>query len=52
MSRFIFLSSIFSLDLEEYRNPIVRLAEYSDYFINLGEKLQNEIIERTGHSNY
>ncbi|MHA1542159.1 MAG: pyruvate formate lyase family protein, partial [Candidatus Hodarchaeales archaeon] len=37
---------------EEYRNLIVRVAGYSDYFVNLGEKLQNEIIERTEHSNY
>ncbi len=35
---------------EEYRNLIVRVAGYSDYFVNLGEKLQNEIIERTEHS--
>ncbi|MHA1420437.1 MAG: glycine radical domain-containing protein, partial [Candidatus Heimdallarchaeaceae archaeon] len=35
---------------EEYRTLIVRVAGYSDYFVNLGEKLQNEIIERTAHS--
>ncbi|MHA1690240.1 MAG: trans-4-hydroxy-L-proline dehydratase [Candidatus Heimdallarchaeaceae archaeon] len=35
---------------EEYRTLIVRVAGYSDYFVNLGEKLQNEIIERTEHS--
>lgn len=34
---------------ELYRNLIVRVAGYSDYFINLGENLQNEIIERTEH---
>ena len=34
---------------EEYRNLIVRVAGYSDYFINLGETLQNEIIKRTEH---
>jgi formate C-acetyltransferase len=34
---------------EQYRNLIVRVAGYSDYFINLGENLQNEIIERTEH---
>jgi formate C-acetyltransferase len=34
---------------ELYRNLIVRVAGYSDYFINLGESLQNEIIERTEH---
>ncbi len=34
---------------EKYRNLIVRVAGYSDYFINLGTKLQNEIIRRTEH---
>ncbi len=34
---------------EKYRNLIVRVAGYSDYFINLGEDLQNEIISRTEH---
>ncbi len=34
---------------EKYRNLIVRVAGYSDYFINLGESLQNEIIKRTEH---
>jgi formate C-acetyltransferase len=34
---------------EKYRNLIVRVAGYSDYFINLSEKLQNEIIRRTEH---
>ncbi|MHA1203042.1 MAG: trans-4-hydroxy-L-proline dehydratase [Candidatus Heimdallarchaeaceae archaeon] len=37
---------------EEYRNLIVRVAGYSDYFVNLGENLQNEIIARTEHLNY
>jgi formate C-acetyltransferase len=32
---------------EEYRDLIVRVAGYSDYFVELGEALQNEIIERT-----
>jgi len=32
---------------EEYQNLIVRVAGYSDYFVDLGEALQNEIIERT-----
>ncbi len=36
---------------EEYQNLIVRVAGYSDYFLNLGEDLQNEIIKRTEHSN-
>ncbi|HUU77934.1 MAG TPA: trans-4-hydroxy-L-proline dehydratase [candidate division Zixibacteria bacterium] len=36
-------------DPEKYRDLIVRVAGYSDYFINLGTKLQNEIIRRTEH---
>lgn len=32
---------------EEYDNLIVRVAGYSDYFVNLTEDLQDEIIERT-----
>ncbi|MDX1700895.1 MAG: pyruvate formate lyase family protein, partial [Melioribacteraceae bacterium] len=35
---------------ENYRDLIVRVAGYSDYFINLGEDLQNEIIFRTEQS--
>ena len=35
---------------EEYRNLIVRVAGYSDYFVDLGEDLQNEIITRTEHA--
>jgi trans-4-hydroxy-L-proline dehydratase len=34
---------------EEYRGLIVRVAGYSDYFNNLSEQLQNEIITRTVH---
>jgi formate C-acetyltransferase len=34
---------------EKYRNLIVRVAGYSDYFNDLGLDLQNEIIERTEH---
>jgi formate C-acetyltransferase len=34
---------------ELYRDLIVRVAGYSDYFNDLGEDLQNEIIRRTGH---
>lgn len=34
---------------EKYRNLIVRVAGYSDYFINLGKDLQDEIIKRTEH---
>jgi pyruvate formate-lyase/glycerol dehydratase family glycyl radical enzyme len=33
----------------KYRNLIVRVAGYSDYFCDLGEALQNEIIARTEH---
>ncbi|MBN1822462.1 MAG: glycyl radical protein [Prolixibacteraceae bacterium] len=34
---------------ENYRDLIVRVAGYSDYFNDLGEDLQNEIIVRTAH---
>ena len=34
---------------ENYRDLIVRVAGYSDYFNDLGEDLQNEIILRTAH---
>ena len=34
---------------EWYRDLIVRVAGYSDYFNDLGEDLQNEIIRRTEH---
>ena len=34
---------------EKYRDLIVRAAGYSDYFNDLGEDLQNEIIARTEH---
>ncbi len=34
---------------EKYRDLIVRVAGYSDYFNDLGEELQNEIIRRTEH---
>ncbi len=34
---------------ELHRNLIVRVAGYSDYFNNLSEQLQNEIIKRTAH---
>jgi formate C-acetyltransferase len=33
---------------EKYRNLIVRVAGYSDYFNNLSKTLQDEIISRTG----
>ncbi len=34
---------------EKYKDLIVRVAGYSDYFNDLGEDLQNEIINRTVH---
>jgi pyruvate formate-lyase/glycerol dehydratase family glycyl radical enzyme len=34
---------------EKHRDLIVRVAGYSDYFNDLGEDLQNEIINRTEH---
>jgi len=34
---------------EEYRDLIVRVAGYSDYFVDLTEELQDEIIRRTQH---
>jgi len=37
---------------EEYQNLIVRVAGYSDYFLNLGLNLQNEIISRTEHNTF
>ncbi len=35
---------------EKYKNLIVRVAGYSDYFVDLGVDLQNEIIRRTEHN--
>jgi formate C-acetyltransferase len=37
---------------ELHRNLIVRVAGYSDYFNNLSEQLQDEIIARTEHSGF
>jgi len=34
---------------QEYKNLIVRVAGYSDYFCDLNEELQDEIISRTEH---
>jgi formate C-acetyltransferase len=34
---------------EKYRDLIVRVAGYSDYFVDLTEELQDEIIRRTEH---
>jgi pyruvate formate-lyase/glycerol dehydratase family glycyl radical enzyme len=38
------------LEPENYRDLIVRVAGYSDYFVNLGLDLQEEIIRRTEHA--
>lgn len=35
---------------EKHTDLIVRVAGYSDYFIDLGTDLQNEIIQRTEHA--
>ncbi len=40
------------LEPEKYRDLIVRVAGYSDYFIELTEELQDEIINRTEHQNF
>jgi pyruvate formate-lyase/glycerol dehydratase family glycyl radical enzyme len=37
---------------EQYRNLIVRVAGYSDYFCDLGRALQDEIIARTEHRSF
>jgi formate C-acetyltransferase len=34
---------------DEYKNLIVRVAGYSDHFVNLSKELQDEIIARTEH---
>ncbi len=34
---------------EQHRNLIVRVAGYSDYFVDVGRALQDEIISRTEH---
>lgn len=36
-------------DPDSYSSLIVRVAGYSDFFCDLSEELQNEIIERTAH---
>lgn len=36
----------------QYRDLIVRVAGYSDYFCDLGEALQDEIIARTEHQSF
>ncbi|MCJ7422904.1 glycyl radical protein [Candidatus Bathyarchaeota archaeon] len=37
---------------ERYRDLIVRVAGYSDYFVDLGADLQNEIIKRTEQKSF
>ncbi len=37
---------------EQYRDLIVRVAGYSDYFCDLGKSLQDEIIARTEHDSF
>ena len=37
---------------DQYRDLIVRVAGYSDYFCDLSEALQEEIILRTEHEGY
>jgi pyruvate formate-lyase/glycerol dehydratase family glycyl radical enzyme len=37
---------------EQYRDLIVRVAGYSDYFVDLSEALQDEIIARTEHQSF
>ncbi len=39
-------------DPEKYRDLIVRVAGYSDYFCDLSEVLQQEIISRTEHREF
>lgn len=36
----------------QYRSLIVRVAGYSDYFVDLTEELQDEIIHRTEHESF
>jgi len=37
---------------EQYRDLIVRVAGYSDYFCDLGKTLQDEIISRTEYQSF
>jgi formate C-acetyltransferase len=37
---------------EQHRDLIVRVAGYSDYFCDLGQVLQDEIIARTEHQGF
>jgi len=36
----------------EYKDLIVRVAGYSDYFVDIGSELQEEIISRTEHESF
>jgi Pyruvate-formate lyase len=36
-------------DPDNYRNLIIRVGGYSDYYVNLSRNLQREIIERSSH---
>jgi len=37
---------------EKHQDLMVRVAGYSDYFVNLSTELQNEIIKRTEHRSF
>ena len=37
---------------ENFRDLIVRVAGYSDYFVDIGRELQDEIIARTEHRSF
>ena len=37
---------------DDYRDLLVRVAGYSDYFVDLDEYHQQEIIERTEHESF
>jgi len=37
---------------DKYRDLMVRVAGYSDYFVDLSTELQNEIIKRTEHASF
>jgi formate C-acetyltransferase len=39
-------------DPERYSDLIVRVAGYSDYFVDIGRELQEEIIARTSHGEF
>ncbi len=40
------------LNPEQYKDLIVRVAGYSDYFVDVGRELQEEIIARTEHREF